>query len=178
MSAQDLFTVKQLSELFGMHHVGVSSRIVHLTPDDVVHGTKMYKLNRVACYLCDIDDAMIERWLLKVKPNSLPVALNKAYWQAQRLKQDFDLRDGALWETIQVQQKVTSLFMLIRQHLRMMSDNIERRTELNDIQRELIKSSMDGLLQDLQIAVIENFSHKNRPMEVDETMIEEEDIYT
>jgi hypothetical protein len=159
---QTLFDTEHLAVMFDMQQKSVTYKIRHVEPDATRLGKKLYKVHRVMQYLVEPDEEKIMQKVMKLTPNKMPPRMTSAYWSAKRAQQEYELRDGQLWETVVVQQKITQLFMLIRQHIRMLVDVVERRTELTGVQREIISNSMDGLLKDLQLSITENFSHKEK----------------
>jgi hypothetical protein len=164
---QTLFTVKDLSILFNMHERKVEYNLRMIAPDEMRFNRKLYHVHTVAHKLVEVDEDQVMERLLELKPKDMPPQLTRAYWSAKRMQQEYELRDGILWETVVVQQKVTQMFLLIRQHIRMVVDMIERRTELTELQRTILTNSMDGLLKDLQISILETFSSKTK-MRLDE----------
>ena len=157
-------TIAELAVIFKLSPTKVKSKLASVEPSLTRMGNEYYEIRKVAGYLMEFPIDTIKNIMDKMGPENLSPELTRVYWSAQRERQEYQLRNGDLWETSMVQQKITRLFMIIRNHVRMMSDAVERRTELSQLERDMIKDSCDGLLRDLQMTILEEFSHKNHEL--------------
>ena len=129
---------------------------------------QIYSVAEVAPYLVKpMYD--IENYIRKMHHNDLPKMLTKEFWAGQRSKQEYLLREGDLWPTDSVIEKVSELFKLIKMQARLGVDAVERQTELTPRQRSIMRGIFDGMLRDLHDNVIENFSHKEKRVEIRDT---------
>jgi hypothetical protein len=99
----------------------------------------------------------IEEYIKRMRPNDLPPLLTKEYWNGQRAKQKFLEDEGDLWRTDRVVDTLASAFKTVRMNLLLVPDALERRAALSDQQREELRVLIDGTLQGLRDALIEQF---------------------
>lgn len=152
--------LSQLGILFRMDHRVLVEKLHGVEPVGKRGNGSIYLVHEVAPHLVKpIYD--IETYIKRMHHNELPKLLTKEFWAGQRSKQEYLLREGDLWPTDQVVEKVGELFKLIKMQARLASDSVDRVVELTPKQREAVKNIFDGLLQDLQTTVNENFAKKN-----------------
>lgn len=120
------------------------------------YGADIYAVHDIAPYLVKpkID---VEAYIRKMDPKDLPKILTKEFWAGQRSKQDYEEKAGLLWRTERVVQEMGEVFKLVKMSVLLMSDAVERQTELTDKQREIIKSLTHGMLDDLVKRIEDKF---------------------
>lgn len=120
------------------------------------YGADIYAVHEVAPYLTKpVFD--VEGYIRRMDHKDLPKMLTKEFWAGQRSKQDYEERAGLLWRTEKVVQEMGEVFKLVKMSVLLMSDAVERQTELSDRQREIIKSLTHGMLDDLVKRIEEKF---------------------
>lgn len=160
--------MSQLCQLFKMDHRTLVAKMEQgeVKPSGRRGGYPVYFVHEVAPWV--IKPAYdVEEHLKRMNPADLPKMLHKEFWAGQRARQEYELREGNLWPTEVVYEKVGELVKLVKMSTNLMADAVERQTQLTDRQRSLIKSMCDGMLRELSQAVLKHFKEKpnGRPQE-------------
>lgn len=156
--------LSQLGVAFRMDHRVLVEKLHGVSPSGTRNGAAIYKIDEVAPHLVKpIYD--IEDYIKRMNHADLPKHLTKEFWAGLRSKQEYELKAGDLWPTAKVIEAVGELFKLVKMSLLLMSDAVERQTELTARQRDIIRSMTDGVLEDLHQEVVANFSRKDEDVE-------------
>lgn len=163
-------TVMQIALVFETKDTVVKRAIGRkVKPVGTRNGYPTYRLKEVAPLLVQPSAEELEDMLRQMHPNDLPKMLSKDFWNGQRAKQAYLLDEGDLWPTAKVIEEVGELMKLVKMSVQLAGDAVERQIELTEKQRSIIKSQMDGLLQDLYLRIKERFSEL--PKETDDEEI-------
>lgn len=150
--------LSQLGVAFRMDHRVLTEKLQTVKPSGMRNGAATWTIHEVAPHLIKpIYD--IEAYIKRMHHADLPKHLTKEFWAGLRSKQEYELKAGDLWPTAKVVQEVGELMKLVKMSVLLMSDTVERSTELSDKQRQILKQLTDGMLQELHRAVIEKFTH-------------------
>lgn len=147
----------ELSQIFRIHHRTLTQRMLHVKPAGKRGSKPYYFVHEVAPYLVK-PAGDFEEYIKNANHMDLPKALTKEFWQGQRLKQQYMQAAGDLWPTQKVVEKVSTLVKLTAMNARLFTDAVERQVELTDRQKSILTGLVDGMLNDLHRAVVENFS--------------------
>jgi len=150
--------ITQLARLFHQEYRLIQEKIIsaNIKPVGRRHNADIYAVHEVAPHIVKpIFDA--ESYIRKMDPRELPKMLSKEYWAGQRSRQEYELRAGQLWPTEKVVAEVGELMKIVKMSSLLMLDAVERQTELNDRQREIIRSLTHGMLDDLVKRIEERF---------------------
>lgn len=173
-----LYEGLNLSELgvaFRMDHRVLTEKLQPCQPSGRRNGHATWKINDVAPYLVKpLYD--VEAYIKRMSHTDLPKHLTKEFWAGLKSKQDYELKAGDLWPTAKVVQEVGDLMKLVKMSVLLMSDTVERSTELSEKQRNILKSLTDGMLQELHRAVMEKFSHEGDSNGNTQVSTEDEDL--
>lgn len=151
-------SISELALLFGKDKRRVAELIREVEPSGMRAGYPVFPIGEAAKYLVDpIVD--IEAWIKKLRPNDLPPFLQKEFWAAQRQRQQYELTQGSLWSTEDVQLALGEAFKSLKSSIRLWADNIERQTSLTEDQRRIITKMSDAMLLDLHRALVEDTQH-------------------
>lgn len=152
----DGLNLSQLTTAFRMDHRVLVEKLRNVPPSGIRRGVGIYKIDEVAPHL--VKPAYdIETYIKRMNHADLPKHLTKEFWAGLRSKQEYELRAGDLWPTAKVIEEVGELFKLVKMSLLLLSDAVERQTELSERQREIIKTMTDGTLEDLHREVLNKF---------------------
>lgn len=152
--------VSTLARLFRIERDTVRRKIAGLKPIGERKGVPLYNVGEAAEYLVT-PKVDLEAYLKKLRPQDMPQAIQKSFWDAQNGRLKFMTDAGHLWHTVKVQQTVAEIFKIVRQRVLLFSDTVERQTSLTDEQRRIVTAMGDGLLDDMHAAIVEHF--KNAP---------------
>lgn len=147
-------SVSELSLLFGKDKRRVAELIRAVPASGHRAGFPIFAIADAAPYLVDpvVD---IEAWIKKLRPNDLPPYLQKDFWAAQRQRQQYEIAQGNLWSTEEVQLALGEAFKSLKASIRLWADTIERQTSLTEEQRRIIMQMSDAMLADLHRGLIE-----------------------
>lgn len=153
----DGVTLNQMTQLFRMDTRTILRRIHSVKPIGRRRGADIYLIPDVVPHLWKPSEQQVEEAIRRMNHQDLPKALTKEYWAGQRSKQDYLLKRGDLWETEKIVERVGELYKLVKMSMLLMSDAVERQTELTDRQRNIIRQLSRSLLEDLDKKIKLNF---------------------
>lgn len=153
-------TQTQLMHLFGLDQPRIKRALAKCQPVGMRNNRPIYLVRDVAPHAVkpSVSPEELEKFLMESDHHALPASLRKEFWIAKRQRQDYELKAGDLWPTTRVIAEVGELFKLVNMQIRLMTDAVERQTELSDRQRGIVKSQCDELLKQLQKKIAEKFS--------------------
>lgn len=142
-----------LAQLFGMTRHMVVKRLRGCEPLRRVRNSPVYDLRDAAQYLVEpkID---IEELLKTLKPDALPVRLQKDFWDAQLKRLKWRKEAGELWGTDQVRKVFGEVFKHIKTSIQLWADEVERLHGLTTDQRGVLTLSADALQDDIYKALM------------------------
>lgn len=159
--------ITQLAKLFRMERRDITPKIIDVAPIGTRGGYPIYAVHEVAPYLVKpMYD--VETYLRRMNFKDLPKELSKEFWNGQRAKQDFDIKAGNLWETEKVVEKFGDAVKTLRMSMLLIPDTLTRTAGLNESQRNAVQSSIDGILNDLATALVDQFRKDESEVDDDE----------
>ncbi len=143
----------QLMRMFRMDHRTAQRKLLEaktagIGPVGRVNGADLFLIHEIAPYFCKPVFDPVE-YIKQMDPRELPKMLTKEYWAGQRSRQEYEEKAGLLWRTEKVVEEVGELMKLFKMSSLLMLDAVERRTELTEVQRSIIKGLTHGMLDDL-----------------------------
>lgn len=154
-------TQTDLEKIFGADRVTVKKALLQVTPCGTRLNTRTYRIKDVAPHIVKPAGDW-ESYIKGANHMDLPKALTKEFWAGQLAKQKFQTNAGELWPTEQVVSEVGNLFKMMKMSAQLMSDAVERSTELTERQRSIIRDLSDNMIEDLRRSIVENFTQKTR----------------
>lgn len=155
-------SISQLGKLFGMDNRTVQSKITGIEPCGRRAGHPIYSVKEAAPFLVEqqlnINDIeQVITYVRRLNHTNLPKMLTKEFWTAMLAKQKFEEQAGDLWPTTKVAEVYGDLVKAIRVPLLLAKDNILNECEISPRQHSILDSIIDGLLGELQDAVVKQF---------------------
>lgn len=148
--------LSQLCAIFKMDRRTVTEKIIDVAPAGQRSGYPIYLLSEVAPYL--VKPAYdIEAYLRRMNHKDLPPMLSKEFWAGLKAKQDYQLKEGELWQTTDVILAATELYKTLRMSLMLITDTIERDTVLTEAQRKRMIQLIDGAMNGVADSVVNSF---------------------
>ena len=165
-------TQSQLCTIFKMDRRTLSAKLAtgNVKPAGVRAGFPIYYIHEVAPHVIKpLYD--IETYISRMHHNDLPPLLSKEFWNGKKARQDYELREGNLWETEQVQEKVSAMLKDIRMTILLFRDGLSRDTVLTDEQHNKLQLMIDGLLNDMAGNLAKMFNGRVDEQEADDDEI-------
>lgn len=166
-------TQSQLCTIFKMDRRTLAAKLAqgNVKPCGSRAGFPIYYIHEVAPHVVKpLYD--IEAYISRMHHNDLPPLLSKEYWNGKKARQDFELREGNLWETEEVQSKVSAMLKDIRMSILLFRDGLTRDTVLTDEQDNRLRDMIDGLLNEMAGRLTAMFKRgKNEQREEDDDEI-------
>lgn len=150
--------LRQLARLFALDHENLKRHLVSndCRPSGVRNGTEIYKVSEVAPFLIK-PGYSVEEYIKTMHPSELPKMLTKEFWAAMKSRQDYDIKDGNLWPTDMVIEKVGEIFKIVKSAARTAADQVEAQVELTPAQRKILRGLMDSMMAQISGSIKENF---------------------
>lgn len=151
--------LSQLGVLFRMDHRVLVEKLRDCPASGTRNGTEVWRIDTAAPYLVKpLQD--VETYIRKMHHNDLPKHLTKEFWAGQKIKQDVEERDGNLWPTERVLETIGTLMKVFKTGVRLMADTVDNQSELNELQRRIIKQLGDGMLNEMFESVRKSFEEQ------------------
>lgn len=139
-------------------------RLMHgIEPIGKRYNAPIYDVAKVAARMTKMTPEQVDQAIRRLNHADLPHMLTKEYWSGQRSKQEYLLREGDLWPTAKVIEKASEMVKVLAMELNLLSDGVERSTELTDKQREILMNLVDGAKNNMLKKLRENFGKKPEP---------------
>jgi hypothetical protein len=92
-----------------------------------------------------------------MKPEDVPVKLQKDFWAAMSSRRKYVEEGGDLWRTERVLEVFTALLKIVRQQIVLFENNLDQQDALSPVQRKIVVGLADGLLDSMYRAAQEQF---------------------
>lgn len=166
-------SVSQLAKIFGMDNRTVGSKIIAIDPIGTRKTYPVYSIKDAAQVLLeptlDLDQVeKIAAYVRKLNPTNMPKMLTKEFWAAMRQKQAWEEDAAELWRTDKVVEVFSELVKSIRDPLILAKDAVASQRELDDRTQQIIDGIIDGILEKLHDAVVEQFGKRAPAPTVDD----------
>lgn len=142
-------SASQVMQIFGCSRDTASRRLRGVKPSGRRGGADIYRLADVAMSFRRLTAAEVERAIARMAPGDLPRALSRDYWAAQRSRQIVLREAGDLYSAAQVIEMFGEAIKRLDMQLKLLIDSVDRRTELNEAQRQIIQTAIDGARVDM-----------------------------
>lgn len=159
--------LSQLTNLFRLDHRVLVEKLSKggCKPCGTRNGVDIYAVHEVAPYI--VRPAYeIEEYIKRMHHNDLPKNVTKEFWAGLRSRQEYEQREGNLWQTSRVVEVMGGVMKLIKMSARLMVDQVDRQAELSDRQRQIVKSQCDGMLEEAYRTILESFATQPTNVEV------------
>jgi len=159
--------LSQLTNLFRVDHRVLVEKLAKggCKPCGTRNGVDIFAVHEVAPYI--VRPAYeIEEYIKRMHHNDLPKNVTKEFWAGLRSRQEYEQREGNLWQTSRVVEVMGGVMKLIKMSARLMVDQVDRQAELTDRQRQIVKSQCDGMLEEAYRTIVESFATQPTNVEV------------
>jgi hypothetical protein len=163
-------SANQLAELFRIRVPDVMRRLAGINPIGTGRqGNPLYRVADAAPRLMQIPitEEMIIDYLRKLNPKDLPPLLNKAFWEAMKVRARYREEAGELWLTTDVLQVASEAFQSLRMSLLLIPDRLRDETGISEAQVRLCERVIDTALDDARNRLIDDLrkpgGHRSEP---------------
>jgi len=162
-------TYAQIAKLFETDAKTLPQRLKMVPPAGTRHAHKVYRIRDVAAFLVT-PGYEIEEYIRQMSPQELPPLLSKEFWNGQKSRLDFEIKEGQHWPTEDVVEYVAELMNVLRMTLLLVVDDVNREDTLTDGQRAVFQRITDGAIATLRENVAKRFEtyHADRADDRDE----------
>lgn len=165
----------QLCVLFKCDTRTIKERMHGLVPVGKRSGVDIFDVAEVAARMGKMTEEQVNKAIRRLNHADLPKALTKEYWAGQRSRQEYELRAGDLWPTSKVVEEVGEMVKSLKMELDLLTDAIERQTEMSDRQREVAKQLIKGAKENMLTRLKEKFQSPNPATEQQINVIPDDD---
>jgi hypothetical protein len=163
--------LSELGVLFRADHRTLKQRMYGIEPVGTRHGASIYEIAAVAEKMGKLSEEQVRKAMMTMNHDQLPKQLSKEYWAGQRSRQEFELRAGDLWPTTKVIEQVGEMVKSLKMELDLLTDGVERATELTDRQRDVIKQLVKGAKVNMLKRLEEKFQVKPPTEKISEPIV-------
>lgn len=169
--------MSELSILFKCDHRVLKEKM-HGIPSVGKRGQALiYDIAEVASRMGKLTEEQVDKAMRRLNHADLPKQLTKEYWAGKRSKQAYEREEGDLWPTARVVSEVGEMVKSLKMELDLLTDGIERNSEMTDRQREVAKQLVNGAKTNMLKRLKERFEDAEPvPVSVPVvTMVEDDD---
>jgi hypothetical protein len=145
-----------------------------IKPCGTRNGAHTYRVKDVVPYVVK-PGYDIEEKIRTMHHSDLPKMLQKEFWAGQRSKQIYMEEAGDLWRTAKVVDAMGKVFKLVKMNLNLMTDQVDRSSQLSEAQRKIIKDLTDATLLDITKTIERDFKEPERRENTELLELEGED---
>ena len=150
-------TFAQIARLFNTDAKTLPQRLRRLIPKGMRKGYKVYSIREAASFLVT-PGYEIEDYIRQMSPQELPPLLSKEFWNGQKARLEFEIKQGQHWPTGQIIEYIGELQNTIRMTLLLLQDDVNREESLTDGQRKAIQRITDAAIVTMKKNVAEKFA--------------------
>lgn len=157
-------TFAQIARLFQTDAKTLPQRLKRLIPKGTRKGYKVYSIREAASFLVT-PGYEIEDYIRQMSPQELPPLLSKEFWNGQKARLEFEIKEGQHWPTEQIIEYIGELQNVIRMTLLLVQDDVNREESLTDGQRKVFQRITDAAIVTMQKNITEKFAdyHADAP---------------
>lgn len=166
--------ISQLCALFACDDRTLRDRMHGIQPVGKRYNAVIYKVSEVAARMGKMSEEQVDQAIRRLNHADLPKALTKEYWAGQRSRQEYELKAGDLWPTAKVVSEVGEMVKALKMELDLLTDAIERQTEMTTKQREIAVALIDGAKSNMLKRLRDKFETK-QPAPTSAAPVEDDD---
>lgn len=169
--------MSELSILFKCDHRVLKEKMHGIAPCGKRGQALIYDISEVASRMGKLTEEQVDKAMRRLNHADLPKQLTKEYWAGKRSKQAYEREEGDLWPTARVVSEVGEMVKSLKMELDLLTDGIERNSEMTDRQREVAKQLVNGAKTNMLKRLKERFEDAE-PVPVSVpivTMVEDDD---
>lgn len=156
--------LSELTLLFKADHRTLKAKMYGMKPVGKRGNAEIYDVSEVASRMGKLTEEQVDAAMKRLNHDDLPKALTKEYWAGKRSKQEYEFRNGDLWQTVVVVEKVGDMVKSLKMELDLLIDGIERQAEMSTRQREIANGLIRGCKANMLKKLRENFTEAEKPL--------------
>lgn len=150
--------ISQLSVLLKTDDRTLKERMHGLAPVGKRNNALIYSVAEVAARMGKLTPEQVDAAIMRLNHADLPKVMTKEYWAGKRSRQEYELKEGMLWPTQKVIENVGEMVKALKMELDLLTDAIERQTEMTPKQREIAIGLIDGAKSNMLKRLQEKFA--------------------
>jgi hypothetical protein len=143
-----------LASVFGMGIATVKKKLAGCPPIKKHRNGTLYDLRQAVNFIA-APKVDAEKYIKSMRPEDLPIDLQKEYWQAKRERRKYEEDIGELWRSEDVLSVLGEAFAHIKSSTQLWAATIERTKGLTPDQQTTLVALTDRLLDDLHEKLIQ-----------------------
>lgn len=164
-------TMSQIAQMFETDAKTLPQRMKGVIPSGKRNGYKVYNIREAAGRLVK-PGFEIEDFIRQMSPQELHPLLLKEFWNGQKARLDFEIKQGNYWPTGDVVEIVGVIGQGIRQTLLLVVDDIDREEELTDGQRAAFQRITDDAIKAMNEEITKRLQEYHADRELDRAKTE------
>lgn len=163
-------STRWLQIAFGMSARVVEKRLSYCPVKRICpkRNIKLYDLKEAASYLVK-PQFDVGEYIRSMSHIELPNMLKKEFWQAEKLRLEYQEKAGELWPSEKVISVFAEAFGRIKNAMQVWVSDLERDTELSRHQFEFFQKKVDELREEIYDALVTMQEEKTTPSALGET---------
>lgn len=152
-------SIVQLAEIFGIRSPDVARRLGDLTPIGLGRqGNPLYRISEAAARLIKIPvtPELITAHLRRMNPKELPPLLSKLFWDAMKVRRQYEEQAGELWLTTEVLQTASEAFQSLRMSLLLIPDQLRDETAISEAHILIVQNVIDSALEQARDRLVDD----------------------
>lgn len=121
-----------LARVFGMDPATVGKRLAHCPVAKFMGNNRRLYDFKTACGYLIKPKMDVETYIRSINPADMPIAINKAFWETQRIKLKFKIEAGEAWPTEGVLETFGTVFMTIKERTKLWIEEMRETGLLDD----------------------------------------------
>lgn len=154
----------QLCLLFGCDDATLMRKMRGLHPVGKRNGFPIWSVREIAQRMVKPTPEQVDEAIRRMNHADLPKHLTKEYWAGLRSRQEYEIKAGDLWSTLQVVERVSEMVKTLNMELNLLPDAVERQSELSTKQRDILFKLIDGAKSNMLRKLQEQFINR-KPVE-------------
>jgi hypothetical protein len=164
-------TMSQIAQMFETDAKTLPQRMKGIIPAGKRNGYRVYNIREAAGRLVK-PGFEIEDYIRQMSPQELHPLLLKEFWNGQKARLDFEIKQGNYWPTGDVVEFIGVIGQGIRQTLLLVVDDIDREEELTDGQRAAFRRITDDAITAMNDEITKRLQEYHANREEDRTRTE------
>lgn len=143
-----------LATVFGMDPMTVKKRLARCKPLGMAGGQRPVYDFKEACSFLLKPRMTPDEFIKTLNHAHLPNEVNKAFWEARRIKLKYEIEAGDAWATNDVLEVFGDVFLTIKDRMQLWVETMREHAKLSDDQLARLTQMVDALQSDMHDSLL------------------------